>query len=50
VLITSTASVAPFVQAPADAVVTEVSGLKLKIVKSATPSAPVAGTAAKTSA
>ncbi|MHC8388519.1 isoleucine--tRNA ligase [Pseudomonas sp. MDT2-39-1] len=35
VLITSTASVAPFVQAPADAVVTEVSGLKLKIVKSA---------------
>jgi isoleucyl-tRNA synthetase len=32
VLITSTASVAPFVQAPADA--TEVSGLKLKIVKS----------------
>ncbi|MCB1653719.1 MAG: isoleucine--tRNA ligase, partial [Pseudomonadales bacterium] len=35
VLITSTASVAPFVQAPADAVVTEVAGLKLKVVKSA---------------
>ena len=34
VLITSTASVAPFVQAPADAVVTEVAGLKLKVVKS----------------
>ena len=35
VLITSTASVAPFVQAPADAVVTDVPGLKLKVVKSA---------------
>ncbi|GAO95070.1 isoleucyl-tRNA synthetase [Pseudomonas syringae pv. actinidiae] len=34
VLITSTASVAPFVSAPADAVVTEVAGLKLKVVKS----------------
>ena len=34
VLITSTASVAPFAQAPADAVVTEVAGLKLKVVKS----------------
>ena len=34
VLITSTATVAPFVQAPADAVVTEVSGLKLQVVKS----------------
>jgi isoleucyl-tRNA synthetase len=34
VLITSTAGVAPFVSAPADAVVTEVSGLKLKVVKS----------------
>ena len=35
VLITSTASVAPFASAPADAVVTEVPGLKLKVVKSA---------------
>ncbi|MEF9901422.1 MAG: isoleucine--tRNA ligase [Pseudomonas sp.] len=35
VLITSAASVAPFVQAPADAVETEVPGLKLKVVKSA---------------
>ena len=35
VLITSTASVAPFALAPADAVVTEVPGLKLKVVKSA---------------
>ena len=34
VLITSTASVAPFALAPADAVVTEVAGLKLKVVKS----------------
>ncbi len=34
VLITSTASVAPFAAAPADAVVTEVAGLKLKVVKS----------------
>jgi isoleucyl-tRNA synthetase len=34
VLITSAASVAPFVQAPADAVETEVPGLKLKVVKS----------------
>ncbi|MFD2642060.1 isoleucine--tRNA ligase [Pseudomonas japonica] len=34
VLITSAASVAPFVEAPADAVVTEVAGLKLKVVKS----------------
>ncbi|MGO1270199.1 MAG: isoleucine--tRNA ligase, partial [Pseudomonas helleri] len=34
VLITSTASVAPFALAPADAVVTEVPGLKLKVVKS----------------
>ncbi len=34
VLITSAASVVPFVQAPADAVTTEVEGLKLKIVKS----------------
>ncbi|WP_249671586.1 isoleucine--tRNA ligase [Pseudomonas abieticivorans] len=34
VLITSKASVAPFVDAPADAVVTEVAGLKLKVVKS----------------
>ena len=35
VLITSAATVAPFVQAPADAVETEVAGLKLKVVKSA---------------
>ncbi|WP_460421450.1 isoleucine--tRNA ligase [Pseudomonas sp. ZL2] len=34
VLITSAASVAPFAQAPADAVETEVPGLKLKVVKS----------------
>ena len=34
VLITSAASVVPFVQAPADAVTTEVEGLKLKVVKS----------------
>jgi len=34
VLITSTASVAPLASAPADAVVTEVAGLKLKVVKS----------------
>ncbi|WP_110969575.1 isoleucine--tRNA ligase [Pseudomonas huaxiensis] len=34
VLITSAASVAPFVEAPADAVVTDVAGLKLKVVKS----------------
>jgi isoleucyl-tRNA synthetase len=34
VLITSTASVALFAAAPADAVVTEVAGLKLKVVKS----------------
>ncbi len=34
VLITSKATVAPFVDAPADAVVTEVEGLKLKVVKS----------------
>ncbi|MDN7143789.1 isoleucine--tRNA ligase [Pseudomonas sp. JQ170] len=34
VLITSAATVAPFVQAPADAVETEVPGLKLKVVKS----------------
>ena len=34
VLITSAASVVPFVQAPAEAVVTEVEGLKLKVVKS----------------
>ncbi|WP_259642538.1 isoleucine--tRNA ligase, partial [Pseudomonas savastanoi] len=34
VLITSTASVAPLVSAPADAVVTEVAGLKLKVLKS----------------
>ncbi|POQ01849.1 isoleucine--tRNA ligase [Pseudomonas syringae] len=34
VLITSTASVAPFASAPADAVVTEVAGLKLKVLKS----------------
>ncbi|WP_342624190.1 isoleucine--tRNA ligase [Pseudomonas alkylphenolica] len=34
VLITSAASVAPFVLAPADAVETEVPGLKLKVVKS----------------
>jgi isoleucyl-tRNA synthetase len=34
VLITSTASVAPLAAAPADAVVTEVAGLKLKVVKS----------------
>jgi isoleucyl-tRNA synthetase len=34
-LITSTAAVAPLVDAPADAVVSEVAGLKLKIVKSA---------------
>ena len=33
-LITSTASLAPLADAPADAVVTEVAGLKLKIVKS----------------
>ena len=35
VLITSTATLAPFAQAPADAVATEVPGLKLKVVKSA---------------
>jgi len=35
VLITSTATLAPLADAPADAVVTEVAGLKLKIVKSA---------------
>ncbi len=35
VLITSTAAVAPLANAPADAVVTEVAGLKLKVVKSA---------------
>ena len=35
VLITSTAAVAPLASAPADAVVTEVAGLKLKVVKSA---------------
>ncbi|WP_043308921.1 isoleucine--tRNA ligase [Pseudomonas sp. ML96] len=34
-LITSAATIAPLADAPADAVVTEVSGLKLKIVKSA---------------
>jgi isoleucyl-tRNA synthetase len=34
VLITSAASVVPFVQAPAHAVVTEVEGLKLQVVKS----------------
>ncbi|AYN14258.1 isoleucine--tRNA ligase [Pseudomonas monteilii] len=34
VLITSAAIVVPFVQAPADAVATEVEGLKLKVVKS----------------
>ncbi|MDH0747920.1 isoleucine--tRNA ligase [Pseudomonas sp. GD03842] len=34
VLITSKANVAPFASAPADAVVTEVAGLKLKVVKS----------------
>ncbi|RMO97151.1 Isoleucine--tRNA ligase [Pseudomonas viridiflava] len=34
VLITSTASVAPLVSAPVDAVVTEVAGLKLKVLKS----------------
>ncbi|MGX1182315.1 isoleucyl-tRNA synthetase [Pseudomonas sp. IAP-CY TE4608] len=34
VLITSAASVVPFVQAPAEAVATEVEGLKLKVVKS----------------
>ncbi|MDD0974241.1 isoleucine--tRNA ligase [Pseudomonas fontis] len=34
VLITSAATVAPFAQAPADAVETEVPGLKLKVVKS----------------
>jgi len=34
VLITSKAAVAPLVQAPEDAVVTEVAGLKLKVVKS----------------
>ncbi|MFB4394466.1 MULTISPECIES: isoleucine--tRNA ligase [unclassified Pseudomonas] len=34
VLITSAASVVPFVQAPSDAVTTEVEGLKLKVVKS----------------
>ena len=34
VLITSAATVVPFVEAPADAVVTEVEGLKLKVVKS----------------
>jgi isoleucyl-tRNA synthetase len=34
VLITSKAAVAPFVQAPADAVVTDVPGLKLQVVKS----------------
>lgn len=34
VLITSAASVVPFVQAPADAVATEVEGLRLKVVKS----------------
>jgi isoleucyl-tRNA synthetase len=33
-LITSAASLAPLAEAPADAVVTEVAGLKLKIVKS----------------
>lgn len=48
VLITSTASLAPFAQAPADAVATEVPGLKLKVVKSAFLSAPVAGTVVKT--
>ncbi|KGE68390.1 MULTISPECIES: isoleucine--tRNA ligase [Pseudomonas] len=37
VLITSTASLAPFAQAPADAVATDVPGLKLKVVKSAFP-------------
>ncbi|MEA9976046.1 MULTISPECIES: isoleucine--tRNA ligase [unclassified Pseudomonas] len=37
VLITSTAAVAPFIDAPADAVVTEVAGLKLKVVKSGHP-------------
>ncbi len=37
VLITSTAALAPLVDAPADAVDTEVPGLKLKIVKSAHP-------------
>jgi isoleucyl-tRNA synthetase len=35
VLITSTASLAPLSAAPADAVETEVAGLKLKVVKSA---------------
>ncbi len=34
VLITSAASLAPFAQAPAEAVATEVEGLKLKVVKS----------------
>jgi isoleucyl-tRNA synthetase len=37
VLITSTAALAPLADAPADAVETEVAGLKLKIVKSAHP-------------
>ncbi|MES2820558.1 MAG: isoleucine--tRNA ligase [Pseudomonadota bacterium] len=37
VLITSTATLAPLADAPADAVVTEVAGLKLKIVKSSHP-------------
>ncbi|EPJ85288.1 isoleucyl-tRNA synthetase [Pseudomonas sp. CFII64] len=37
VLITSTASVEPVLDAPADAVVTEVTGLKLKVVKSGHP-------------
>jgi Isoleucyl-tRNA synthetase (EC 6.1.1.5) len=34
VLITSAASVVPFAQAPAEAVATEVEGLKLQVVKS----------------
>jgi isoleucyl-tRNA synthetase len=37
VLITSKAAVAPLMQAPADAVVTELGGLKLKVVKSGQP-------------
>jgi isoleucyl-tRNA synthetase len=37
VLITSKAAVAPLMQVPADAVVTELGGLKLKVVKSGQP-------------
>ncbi|MFH7416712.1 zinc finger domain-containing protein, partial [Pseudomonas syringae group genomosp. 7] len=40
VQITSTASVAPHVSAPADALVTEVAGLKLKVLKSRHPKCP----------